>query len=93
MTTKIICKRIVVSGHVQGVWFRGSMQAEAQRLALVGWVKNLPNGNVEAVVEGPCDSVSELIRWCAVGPPASRVMDVATHDEPTSGLDEFSVRY
>jgi acylphosphatase len=93
MGIEIVSKRIVVAGRVQGVWYRGSMQQYADQLGLVGWVKNLPDGRVEAVAEGPAEEVRALLRWCATGPPGARVAEVLSNDQPVSGFDEFSVRY
>ncbi|HUJ27372.1 MAG TPA: acylphosphatase [Myxococcales bacterium] len=67
---------LLVSGMVQGVFYRGSAQEEAMRLGLLGWVQNLPDGRVEAVVEGPKEQVDDFIAWCRQGPPAARVEDV-----------------
>jgi acylphosphatase len=53
-----------VSGQVQGVFFRDSTREKAEELGLAGWVKNLPDGQVEAVFEGPSDKVREMVRWC-----------------------------
>ena len=83
--------RLVISGHVQGVWYRGSMQREAERLGLAGWVKNRPDGSVEAVAEGARALVDALISWCWKGPPAARVADVAVHEEAAQGLKGFQV--
>ena len=69
------------------------MQREAQSLGLVGWVKNLPDGSVEAVVQGTNEQIGRITQWCAVGPPAARVADVETHDEPVSELAGFDIRY
>ena len=67
---------LLISGMVQGVFYRASAQQEAQRLGLTGEVRNLPDGNVEAVVEGPRERVDEFIAWCRRGPPSARVEDV-----------------
>lgn len=67
---------ILVRGKVQGVFFRASAMSEAQRLGLTGWVKNLPDGAVEAVAEGERARVEEFVLWCRRGPPAARVDDV-----------------
>lgn len=93
MSRAAVGKRIVVTGRVQGVWYRGAMQQEALRLGLSGWVKNLPDGSVEATAEGAGDRVDELVRWCASGPPAARVAEVTTHDEPVTGYTGFDIRY
>ena len=84
--------RVLVKGRVQGVWYRGSMQKQADRLGVAGWVRNLPDGNVEGVIEGAPAAVDELVAWCADGPPAARVHDVQVSDEPPEGLQGFEVR-
>ncbi len=67
---------VVVMGLVQGVFYRASAQQEAMRLGLVGEVRNLPDGSVEIIAEGPKETVEELIAWCRRGPPAARVEHV-----------------
>lgn len=64
---------VLVSGKVQGVWFRESTRREAERLGVGGWVRNLPDGRVEAVFTGPADAVQGLVAWCHRGPPAAEV--------------------
>ena len=85
-------RRLRVTGRVQGVWYRGSTQAEARRLGLDGWVRNLEDGSVEAAAEGPPDSLDRLVRWCHDGPPLARVDEVVVTDEPPEGLTGFEVR-
>jgi acylphosphatase len=70
-----------VEGLVQGVRFRQSLQEEALRLGVCGWVRNLPDGRVEAVLEGGQEQVEALLRWCHRGPQAARV----TRYEPARG--------
>jgi acylphosphatase len=65
--------RLLISGRVQGVAFRWETQRASQRHDVTGWVRNLPDGRVEAVIEGPRDQVNDLIDWCRKGPPAARV--------------------
>jgi acylphosphatase len=65
--------RFVVMGQVQGVWFRGSTQAEAERLGLAGWVRNLPDGSVDGEAEGEERALGELLAWLHHGPPSARV--------------------
>lgn len=67
---------ILVTGKVQGVFYRASAMEQAQRLGLSGYVQNLPDGAVEAVVEGSQPSVEQFIAWCKEGPTAARVEDV-----------------
>ena len=68
---------LVVRGRVQGVWFRGSMQDEADRLGIAGWVRNRPDGTVEAEIEGEREAVDALIAWARHGPPGARVTGVS----------------
>ena len=76
---------LVVRGRVQGVWFRGSMQDEADRLGIAGWVRNHPDGTVEAEIEGAREAVDALIAWARHGPPGARVSDVAVEWVPARG--------
>ena len=62
-----------IEGRVQGVWFRESMRAEAERLGVTGWVRNAPDGSVEAVVQGSDTAVDALVAWARIGPPQARV--------------------
>ncbi len=85
--------RVRVSGRVQGVFFRDSARKEAERLGLTGWVKNLPDGRVEALFEGPSRNVREMIEWCKEGPPQALVESVETELEAPGGdLEGFEVR-
>ncbi|HXN84146.1 MAG TPA: acylphosphatase [Myxococcales bacterium] len=68
--------QVVVTGRVQGVFYRASAQAEALRLGVVGEVRNLPGGEVEAIAEGERWRVEEFVAWCKRGPPAAQVDDV-----------------
>ncbi len=82
-----------ISGRVQGVFFRDSTRQRAQELGLTGWVKNLPDGRVEAVFEGPSEKVGEMLRWCEGGPRHAAVENVDTRFENAGGdLDGFEVR-
>ncbi len=80
---------VFVSGRVQGVGFRNFTQTNAQRLELTGWVRNLPDLRVEAVVEGPPDEVAKLLKLLQRGPERARVDKLETAEEPASG--EFKV--
>jgi acylphosphatase len=82
-----------VSGQVQGVGFRDFTQGEARKRGLTGWVKNLEDGRVEAVIEGPADKVAELLEQLKHGPPRAQVKDVQVTDEkPTGEFKVFEVR-
>ncbi len=83
-----------IVGRVQGVWYRGSMQAEARRHRLRGWVRNLSDGSVEAIVEGDAAAVRALAAWCRTGPPGARVVDVVEQPEPPGDdLTDFEIRH
>lgn len=85
---------VFISGKVQGVWFRAYTKEEADRLGLKGWVRNLPDGRVEAVFEGDEQAVEEMVRWCHKGSPMSRVERVEVQEEPYRGeFEDFSIRY
>ena len=73
-------QRLQILGHVQGVWFRESMRREAERLNVVGWVRNRADGSVEAVVQGSAEAVDVLIDWARRGPPQARVENVIQTD-------------
>ncbi len=91
-TNNLSRTRVLVSGRVQGVFFRDSTREKAEALGLSGWVRNLPNGDVEAVFEGDPESVREMVSWCEQGPPQATVEDVAAEEEPPEGLHGFEVR-
>ena len=76
MPTEIICRRFLVSGRVQGVFFRASTSSEARRLGLSGSATNFPDGRVEVIAIGPRGKVEELAFWLASGPPLARVTSV-----------------
>jgi acylphosphatase len=69
-------RRLVVHGHVQGVWYRGWTVDQARALGLDGWVRNRRDGTVEILASGPEDAVEDLIARCHDGPPAARVEQV-----------------
>ena len=71
---------LLIQGRVQGVWFRESMRREAKRLGVTGWVRNTPDGAVEAVAQGPDEAVDALIAWAHVGPPMARVQRITQTD-------------
>jgi acylphosphatase len=82
--------RLFVTGRVQGVNFRWHTQRRATELGLTGIVRNLPDGRVEAIFEGPAEAVRKAIQWCRVGPSSARVDNVEIHDEePTGEFRDF----
>ena len=76
---------VFISGGVQNVGYRAWTEGQARGLGLTGWVKNLADGRVEAVVEGPASAVGELMTKMKTGPSSARVTDVAAKDEPPTG--------
>ena len=83
-------KRVVVEGVVQGVGFRVSVASRARSRGVGGWVRNLPDGRVEAVFEG--DGADELVAFCRVGPRGALVSRVDVFDEEPAGLTSFEIR-
>ena len=81
----MISAHVTISGHVQGVGYRANAKRVADRLGLVGWVMNLPDGSVELVAEGTPWHVEEFIEWCRVGPYGAIVEDVAIEKAPAKG--------
>ncbi len=75
-----VCIHCFVSGLVQGVWYRASTQEQAKKLGLIGWVRNLSDGRVEAMLCGDETQVLEMLEWLRIGPPRAKVSDV-THEE------------
>jgi len=84
-------RRVLVSGRVQAVGFRASCHRRATAAGLAGFVRNLPDGRVEAAFEGPAPSVDTLVEWCRTGPPMARVTAATVVDEPTTGATAFAV--
>lgn len=78
---------VLVSGLVQGVWFRKHSQAEAERLGLAGWVRNLPDLRVEFTAEGAPENVERLLHWARRGPPEARVDGLEVEELPPEGGD------
>lgn len=83
--------RVVVTGVVQGVFFRGTCRREALNHGLVGWVRNKPDGSVEAVFEGPGAEVDALVRWMRQGPRHAHVETVEVTMEEPEGLSGFRI--
>ena len=86
--------RLRIRGFVQGVFFRASTRDAAERLGVFGRVRNRPDGDVEALVEGDRSAVDRLIAWCRDGPSTARVTGVEVQWEPYAGeFDDFKVTY
>lgn len=84
--------RVVVEGRVQGVWFRESTRRMAEEAGICGWVRNLPEGSVEAVFEGSRDAVDHAVAWARSGPPRAEVSSLSEFAEKPEGLNGFEVR-
>ncbi|MGK5543304.1 acylphosphatase [Streptomyces sp. URMC 127] len=88
----MIRKHVVVSGRVQGVFYRDTCREEARRHGVAGWVRNMPDGTVEAVFEGPAEEVEQMVGWAHRGPSRAEVRGVETEEETPEGLTDFEVR-
>jgi len=84
--------RVLISGRVQGVFFRDTCRRLAEQNGVSGWVRNLPDGRVEAVFEGPDEQVRSLVDWARSGPRLAEVDDIAVQAEPPQGLTAFQVK-
>jgi acylphosphatase len=83
-----------IKGYVQGVFFRASTRDVAERLGLTGWVRNLPDGSVEAVFEGPKGMLEQAVKWCYKGPPGATVTKVEEKWLEYQGeFDSFEIKY
>ena len=86
--------QVIIHGFVQGVFFRASTRDEAIRIGVGGWVRNLPDGTVEAIFEGEKKKVEEILGWCHKGPPGAQVSKVDVFWEPYKGeYHQFDIRY
>ncbi len=83
---------IVVTGHVQGVWYRRGAHGTAQALGLRGYARNEPDGSVRIEAEGPQEALEALVAWCRTGPPAARVQEVTVREGPLQHHPPFHVR-
>lgn len=88
---ELVCKRFLVSGRVQGVFYRASAAREATRLGLRGWALNLPDGRVEVLACGPQQALQELHNWLQSGPPLAQVSEVSTEPCVDPAVSSFSV--
>jgi acylphosphatase len=85
---------VYITGRVQGVFFRACTQDQARSLGLVGWVRNLRDGRVEAVFEGEVEKVMEMLKWCHKGPPGAHVSNLEeVWEEKEEGFTTFETRY
>ncbi len=86
----MIRRRVIVVGRVQGVFFRETTRHLAEQAGVAGWVRNRPDGTVEAVFEGEPDAVEQLVEACRTGPPMAEVADVEVIEEEPESLSGFT---
>jgi len=84
--------RVQVRGRVQGVFFRAEARARAESLGVAGWIRNLPDGRVEAVFEGEDEHVESMVEWCRRGPAGAKVEEVDVERQEPVGETGFRVR-
>jgi len=87
----MVRKRVVVSGLVQGVFFRDTCRRMAAVQGVAGWVRNRPDGTVEAVFEGEPAAVGRMVRWAGRGPSEAEVSGIDVYDEPPEQLSGFVI--
>ncbi len=87
----MIRRRVIVHGHVQGVFFRDTTRRRAESRGVAGWASNRPDGAVEAVFEGPQEAVEALVDFCARGPSRAEVVRIDVMEERPEGLQGFLV--
>lgn len=87
--------RLLISGRVQGVFFRACTRDEARRLGVKGWVRNLPDGRVEVLAQGNLEQLKALEAFCRKGPPHARVhnVEVVAEKAATNALPPFEITY
>lgn len=89
---RTVRRRLVVQGRVQGVWFRESARRRAEELGVAGWVRNTPEGTVEAELEGEAEDVAVLVSWFERGPSRARVDGIEVEERAPVGERGFDVR-
>lgn len=87
-----IARRVKVHGRVQGVFFRDTARRRAQELGLSGWIRNCPDGTVEALFEGEAEAIEAAVEFCRRGPPRAEVADIDVWEAEPSGQAAFEVR-
>jgi acylphosphatase len=85
-------RRVIVHGHVQGVFFRDTTRRQASTRSVAGWIRNTPEGTVEAVFEGGADEVEAMVEFCRAGPRGAQVERVEVFEEEPEGLTGFTIR-
>jgi acylphosphatase len=88
---EIARRRLLITGRVQGVYFRASVQNVARTTGVAGSAHNLPDGRVEVVLEGELDAVEQVMTWCRTGPPGGRVDEIEVASEPPACATGFVI--
>lgn len=86
------CIHLIVSGRVQGVFFRENTRRKAMELGLNGYAKNLPDGNVEIVAKGDADKIKELVEFIKKGPGIAKVTDIKIKHKELENFDGFEIK-
>lgn len=89
----MICVHVRVSGRVQGVFYRAFTKERSKELAINGWVRNIPGGGVEAVLEGERQKVGELLKLMKTGPAGSMILGMELSELECKGYEDFEIRY
>lgn len=92
MSTEVVRRRAILTGRVQGVFFRASVQEAAENQGVAGWAANRRDGSVEVVLEGPADAVESVLGYCRTGPVNARVDSAEVVEETPEGLTGFRTR-
>lgn len=92
MPSDVVRRRLILSGHVQGVFFRSSVKEAADNEGVAGWATNRPDGSVEVVLEGPRAAVESVVGYCRTGPVNARVESAEVGEEEPEGLSRFETR-
>lgn len=91
---KKVRAHVIIAGRVQGIFYRVSAKKMADKIGVKGWIRNLPDGRVEAVFEGDEDAVKRMISWCWVGPPGAKVINIDVEwEEYLEEYKDFRVLY
>jgi acylphosphatase len=89
---QVLQVHVLISGVVQGVGYRFTTDRVAQQLSLKGWVRNLPDGRVEALFEGSQEQIDQMLTWCHQGPAGARVTEVLVNYREPEGHRGFEIR-
>lgn len=92
MTSEVVRRRLILTGHVQGVFLRASVKEAADNEGVAGWASNCPDGSVEVVLEGSREAVESVVGYCRTGPVNARVDSAEVGEEDPEGLSGFQTR-